>query len=289
VKVSTNTIKGLGKLVTGDSKLSPYRSGPALVSFFNSFGGNDAYPEGGGFPSRWKYAETKLAELNGTQAIARIISQVLDPREYIELDVEPQLGADFLNKYLKFDGFEVRREGDRFKVHNLAGQEVELETPHANPTKLTHFLIDEHIAKCQTKIGEADYSGAITNARGLVESVLVDVESELDPGAAEYNGDLVQLFRRVQKLLNLEPGRKDISDLLKQVLSGLTSIVNGLAGMRNKMSDSHAAVYRPSRHHAKLAVNAAKTICDFMFATKLYQAKRQVARSKSSGESSTAL
>ncbi|MGR6035703.1 MAG: abortive infection family protein [Candidatus Nitrosoglobus sp.] len=31
------------------------------------------------------------------------------------------------------------------------------------------------------------------------------------------------------------------------------------------MSDSHVASYKPSEHHAKMAVNSAKIICDFLF------------------------
>jgi hypothetical protein len=44
--------------------------------------------------------------------------------------------------------------------------------------------------------------------------------------------------------------------------------------MRNRMSDSHAANYKPGRHHAKLAVNAAKTLADFLFETMAYQDSR---------------
>ena len=41
--------------------------------------------------------------------------------------------------------------------------------------------------------------------------------------------------------------------------------------MRNKMSDAHGVTYKPSRHHAKLAVNSAKTLADFLFDTMSYQ------------------
>jgi len=58
---------------------------------------------------------------------------------------------------------------------------------------------------------------------------------------------------------------------LKQILTGLTSIISGLAGLRNKMSDAHVASYKPSKHHAKLAVNAAKTIVEFLLESKQYQ------------------
>jgi hypothetical protein len=41
--------------------------------------------------------------------------------------------------------------------------------------------------------------------------------------------------------------------------------------MRNKMSDAHAVGYKASKHHAKLAVNSAKTFADFVFDSYSYQ------------------
>ena len=84
----------------------------------------------------------------------------------------------------------------------------------------------------------------------------------------------MKAYNRVRVLLNLDPSRKDINDALKQVLTGLSSIIHGLATMRNKMSDAHATSYKPARHHAKLAVNAAKTVCDFLFETMAYQREK---------------
>jgi len=84
----------------------------------------------------------------------------------------------------------------------------------------------------------------------------------------------MKLFSRVRKLLNLDPNRQDISDSIKQVMIGLTNIIHGLSTMRNKMSDSHGVTYKPSRHHAKLAVNSAKTLADFLFDTMSYQMEK---------------
>ena len=124
------------------------------------------------------------------------------------------------------------------------------------------------------KIADGDFDGAITNTRSLLEAVLVSLEREMYSTPKEYDGDLGKLYRRVQKLLNLDPSRKDVSDSLKQVLSGLTSIVNGLASLRNPVGDAHVSTSRAARHHAKLAVNASKTLADFLFETKAYQAKK---------------
>jgi len=89
---------------------------------------------------------------------------------------------------------------------------------------------------------------------------------------------LGKLFNRVRALLNFDASRKDISDSLRQVLSGLTSIVQGLSAMRNKMSDSHGTTYKPARHHAKLAVNCAMTLADFLFESKAYQQEKGLLR-----------
>ena len=147
----------------------------------------------------------------------------------------------------------------------------EIENRFEKSEELSELLIEEQIQKCKAKIEAEDYSGAITNARSLIEAVCVKIEAELDPNAKGNDGDLVKIFNRVRKLLNLDPSRQDISDSLKQVLSGLSNIINGLATMRNKMSDAHGVTYKPSRHHAKLAVNSAKTLADFLFDTMSYQ------------------
>lgn len=260
--------------MTGDEQLTPYRSGPKLVNFFNGLGCNDLYPEGGGFPSRWKFVEDKLRELNGTDAIRGVIAQTFDPRAFLDFKGPLSSAVEYLNKYLRFDDHEVVIESDLVKIRNLKGTTVELDHPYKESTELTHLFIDEQIQKCERKIADGDFDGAITNARSLLEAVLVSLEREMSSAPEEYDGDLVKLYRRVQKLLNLDPSRKDVSDSLKQLLSGLMSIVNGLASLRNKMGDAHVSTSRAARHHAKLAVNASKTLADFLFETKAYQAKR---------------
>lgn len=107
-----------------------------------------------------------------------------------------------------------------------------------------------------------------------MEAVCTKIEADLDPNALGNDGDLIKIFNRVRKLLNLDPSRQDINESLKQVLSGLSNVINGLAAIRNKMSDAHGVAYKPSRHHAKLAVNAAKTLADFLFDTMAHQIEK---------------
>jgi hypothetical protein len=266
MKVSERTVAAISKVVSGDSQLSPYKSGPMLVRLFNEFGANDSY--GQGFPSRWYYTEEKLRALNGSEALAKLLREVLDPRDWLNFE-KPRDGAvSYLNEYLKHDGYELACDGDFFVVRQLRGGAVAFEYPSAASREVNQLFIDEQLTKSEKKLGEGDYDGAITNARSLLEAVLLDVEQSLSTNTRVYDGDVAKLYRRVQQRLSLDPGRKDISDSVKQVLGGLSSIVLGIAGISNRMGDRHARSYKPSRRHASLVVNAAKTLAGFVIETR---------------------
>lgn len=275
MKVSEYTIEFLGSVIAGDVMGAPYRSGPQLVKFFNGFGGRDVYPPGGGFPTRRIYAQDKLRELNGHAVMKQVITTALDPRAFLQHEFDVGAIVAKVNDNLKHDGYEVVKDGLVYKVRELSSGSVKFEMPATVSHELTQLAIDDNIRKCEDKLAEGDYSGAITNARSLVESVLIGIEKEFDAQVPEYDGNLQALYKRVQKHLHLEPDRKDISDALRQILSGLVSVVGGLAAVRNKMGDAHATSYRASRHHAKLAVHTAVTLSDFLFETKNYQQTRR--------------
>jgi hypothetical protein len=272
MKLTSFTIKHLAKMIAGDTTGWPYRSGPDLVRFFNEYGFRDVYEQG--FPTRYMFAEEKLKALNNKDVMKDVFKDMLDSRNWINSgkDLHPveQCAAE-VNEMVKHDNIEVIKDGLYYKARLLSGGLIELEVPFKKASDITEIAIEEQIKKCREKITSGDYDGAITNARSLVETLLTSIEKDLDPNASEPDGDLVRTFNRVRGLLNLDPSRKDISDALKQVLSGLSSIIHGLATMRNKMSDAHATSYKPARHHAKLAVNSAKTLADFLFETMAYQ------------------
>jgi len=266
MKISERSVSALGRVITGDEGISPYRSGGMLVRLFNEFGGNDAY--GAGFPSRWDYAERKIREINDTPLLSSLLKEILDPRGFINTTFTLDKVAEYLNKYLKYDGYELVKDGEFIKIRDTKGAIIPFENPFGESTELAHLFIDEQVTKCDSKISEGDYDGAITNARSLLEAFLCELEKELSGTPEPYDGDLIKLYRRVQKMLNLDPSRPDIEQPIKQVLNGLVSIVTGLAAIRNKMSDSHVRTYRPSKRHAKLVVNSAKTLADFLYETK---------------------
>lgn len=131
--------------------------------------------------------------------------------------------------------------------------------------------ITAQLRKCDERIGSGDFAGAITNGRTMVEAILIELDARLGGEQAKNDGDLGKLYKRVQRKLNLDPAGRELSQQFLQVLGGLTSIINGLAGLRNELSDAHATRYRADRHHAVLVVNAAKTISQFLLDSYEYQ------------------
>lgn len=272
MKVSARTLKAIREIITGDGGISPYRSGPRLVSLFNEYGFDDTY--GQGFPSRWKYTEDCLRVLNGTSSLGVLICEVLDPREFMDSDFNIEDAHEHINKYINYEQLEIVIDRGKAKLRNTDGVIVNSELSFTRTGKDRHFFIDEQINKSESKIADGDYDGAITNARSLLEATLLELEKELDKDPPKYNGDLPKLYGRTQKLLKLDPSRLDIDGNLRQVLSGFFSVVYGLSGLSNSMGDRHARSYKPAKHHATLAVNAAKTLANFLFETHQYQSRK---------------
>ncbi|QSX07247.1 abortive infection family protein [Sedimentibacter sp. zth1] len=129
--------------------------------------------------------------------------------------------------------------------------------------------INQQIEKCNDKVRDGDYDGAITNARTLIETVCIHILDECNENYKE-DGNLIKLYKSVSKVLNMSPSCYE-DDAIKQICSGFFSIVGGLSGMRNNMSDAHGKGknhrYKAAKRHAILAVNSAKTISEFILAS----------------------
>jgi len=260
MKVSHMTIKQLSMIINGDCGYTPYLSGSDLVELFNHHGFRDVYESG--FPSRWFYVEEKMKKLNGSLEFAKVIEEILDPRSFYGTEFKASIAVDKINELISHDGYKIIEKNEKYKIADIEGVNIE---PESLEEYENDFLSDQ-IKKCDDKILEGDYDGAITNARTLAETLIVDILSKYDP-ECKYKGDLISGYGRIKKLLKLDPSDKNYPDSIKQILSGLISIINGLANMRNEMSDAHARRYKPEKHHAKLAVNCSKTISEFLVET----------------------
>jgi hypothetical protein len=138
-------------------------------------------------------------------------------------------------------------------------------------SELNNNFINEQIEKCNKKIIEKDYDGAITNARSLIEELLLLIEEKINGNRTDYDGDLPKLYKRVRKLLKMEPDDNKTDNSLNEVMRGFINIISGLSGISNNSSDRHAQSYKPQKRHAILVVNASLIAAQFLIESYKYQ------------------
>jgi hypothetical protein len=246
MRLSPRTLAKLIGVITGDGGPYPYRSGPKIISFFNALGGNDTY--GPGFGSRNQHTREKLDALNGNPRMRAAILPAFENRG--EPDVDCEAAARDFNKLLHRDGYRLA------KVFRPA-------------------TLGEHIEKCRSKISSGDSAGAITNAYTLIEAVLKDLLRHTGTTFKADEGDVRALYGLLRGPLNLDPKEECLEVHLKTVLDGFQKLVGGLYATANKASDRHDRRYQPAPHHAKLVVNSAFALGDFLYDSYEYQRARR--------------
>lgn len=132
-------------------------------------------------------------------------------------------------------------------------------------------FISQQISKCKAKMNTEDYDGAITNARTLVEEILLYIEEKIQGSRQSYDGNLLSLYKRVSKQINMYPDDSKTGNSFNEILRGFISIIGGLAGLSNSIADRHATTKHPKKHHAKIVVNSAMILSEFVLESFDYQ------------------
>ena len=153
--------------------------------------------------------------------------------------------------------------------------------PTANPSKaLVSGYFDkvdfkaliEPIEKANKKLAAGDYDGAITNCYTLVEELLKKLlRKTADTAYSKNEGDIRKLYKKLSDRLNLNPKGENLESYLQLILRGLQQQIDGLYHLANKAGDRHSKLYKPSKHHAQLAVNVALTLCQFLLESYKYE------------------
>lgn len=195
------------------------------------------------------------------EQLQQVQSRVINP-ESMDATIETLL------RRLERDGFTL--QSGRFVSIKPQSALVEVAVAIA----LSEDSIAEHLEKARAKIEVGDHSGAIASAYTLVEEFLKELLRKTNTPFNENEGDTRALYKLVTTPLNLNPKGDHLEKYLKSIIDGLQRQIGGLYEVANKASDRHARRYNPAKHHAKLAVNAAFTLCEFILESYEYQQKR---------------
>lgn len=280
MKLSARSLERLTEIITDNSQVSPYRSGPQLIEFFYDFGERDLY--GQGFPARAGYTLEKLRKFNGTETMKAVVCTAFD--FWGESELNPENEARQFNRLLARDGYRLVIEhgpgfmqgseyikGEPYFEVRPLGQNVI--TPQTL-SSINHEAISEQIGKANRKIDGGDFAGAIATSYTLVEHLLKLLLMETQTQHKQDEGDIRALFKTLREPLGLDPASEAIAAPLKPILDGFQKLIGGLYEIANKASDRHARRYNPAAHHAKLAVNAAFALSEFLVESYEYQNAR---------------
>lgn len=217
--------------------------------------------------SRGKLVASYLSALNGSEAMKKIIEEIIDPRHF-SLDQETRvedhaLAVIEINESLKYDGYTIEQRAGRWVV-------VKSQDNAINPPQITTSIppleagfIDECIYKCREAILNEDYSGAIRGSRSMCEQVLQAIANDLEV-ALEDSDKLTTITKKVTTALGMR--EETLGDEFKQLTQSLSSVVQAIGNIRNKMSDAHRQSMPALKHYAELCVDSSFAFSKFILA-----------------------
>jgi len=222
------------------------------------------------------YADIDFASAADVRRLLSVYEEII---ENLTTAAERQSGDDSIKASINALVRRMERDGFRYEKGRFTSETLNFSGAHA-PTliRLTEDSVQEHVEKARQKISSGDSAGAIASAYTLVEEFIKQLLRKTGTAFNENEGDIRTLYKLLSGPLNLSPGGESLEAYLKAILSGLQSQISGLFEIANKASDRHARKYNPAPHHARLAVNVAFTLCEFLLASHEYQQKREERR-----------
>ena len=291
--LSPQSIDALAEIISGGGANDPgppvgiYRSGPKIEKFMRACN-VDFNVDGSRVPSLVQRLITINNGPEADQLLPRIIEAAADPRDFIHEPERHTAVLDYLNRALRFDGFELQPQGGRMRLVE-AGKGVPVLSELAGLSEVIDFdTVSRDLDRALTSAA-TDPEDAVTAACSTVESVCRSILVELgQPLPAKK--DVQGLYNAVKQPLGLSPDRSEIDPLIagdvRQVLSGLATVIGGVGALRSHGGDAHGrekGFARVDPRIARLAIHAASTTALFLIET--WQKKFPARPLKNAGDS----
>lgn len=121
MNLSDFSIDTLKELISGDSALTPYNSGPDLVKLFNRHGFRDVYKfQEGGLPERMSrnaYVVERVTQMNESKELVELIEDVVDSQHYAaQDDLSNDDAAEAVNEIIVHDGYKLEKIDGIWKI-----------------------------------------------------------------------------------------------------------------------------------------------------------------------------
>ena len=173
-----------------------------------------------------------------------------------------------INELLKFSQKELAIVSDNIIIKPVT-DDIKIETPKIK--NMDGKYIQSKANQAKVHIEQGQYDTALTQARTILEEVFCYVleRKNIEPIAA---GKIGELYKQVREVYNMHID-DNTDKRVKKLLSGLNTIVDAIAEMRNQISDAHGQGEKRISirdYHARLAVNSAITAAEFILSVYEY-------------------
>lgn len=276
--LSPQTIDALAEVISGGAAyvdapppIGLYRSGPQIEKFMRACN-VDFSVNGSRLPSLVQCLIKINNSFQPEDVLPRIFEAAVDPRDFIHEPERHTAILNYLNRALRFDGFEIQQQGGRMRLVE-EGKGVPVLSELAGLSEVIDFdTVSRDLERALTSAA-TDPEDAVTAACSTVESVCRSILVELgEPLPAKK--DVQGLYNAVKQPLGLSPDRSDIDPLIandvRQVLSGLTTVIGGVGALRTHGGDAHGrekGFARVDARIARLSIHAASTAALFLIET----------------------
>lgn len=256
----------------------PYLSGSKICELSSRFG----YPQTYSNMSRWQYFDDLLDSCISDDRCSDLLVHIFSISQFTEKlkghssEEIPKAHETIvtavlngINGLLFFGGNKLARIGNQYVIKPL-GSVVHISAPKIKT--IDREYIKSISSRVLQDVEQKNYDSAITKSRTLLEETFCYV-IELKNETPSDSGDIAKLYKQVRTLYNMHTDA-NTDRRINTLLSGLNSIVSSIAEMRNKNSDAHgvgANRISIDEHHARLFINSAMTMADFIISVQQKQ------------------
>lgn len=214
----------------------------------------------------WLRRVNKDESLDPLEILGRLIEG------YMDEEINPGWGNQFIENLTK-DKVRLVKALQNAKLQYIKGGRIlgALATPSVSlEESIRHrniISINEEFDRALKSV-ESFPKEALSAACNIIESVC-KVYIEDEELAMPSKKDLQQVWSIVRKNLGFDPSQIEDRDL-KEILSGLITVVHGIGALRTHASSAHGSgkkSYGVEPRHARLAIHSAHTVVLFILET----------------------
>lgn len=267
--LSSATTTALAEVISGEARredgstMSRYtRSARKIQQFMMEFGldFSDQFPR---LPKLRKCLEAVREQKGSEKILTKIIERAVDPQVAERNHTYYEENLEYLNRFLRNDGLEVRIHENQAKLFSVKQDSVVSEKLSEKINKIDFDTVRAEIERARTSV-ESDPGIAITAACAMLESLFRSIIVALNRPLPTDKA-IASLYKEIRTPLALSN-----DDGESTILKNLAALAQGLGTYRTQNGSAHGrerGYKKAEPREARLAINSANALALFILET----------------------